>query len=157
MWIMSNFFSFLVVSSACSLAVTCTAACSMTCALFGSLWLDFAAAEGAAVSHLLSFLLRWRCTHCVWTIAARVHPPAGKNQKIRSREFVLLVWLYSVVSGESHLRNGASWHVQLHGLLESVRLVRVPNSRLLGRNFSLLLSRCSDLTAVTPVNAPSEN
>lgn len=33
----------------------------------------------------------------------------------------------------------------------------VPYSRLLGRDFSLLLSRCSDLIAVTPVNAPSEN
>lgn len=55
------------------------------------------------------------------------------------------------------MRSGASWHVQLHGLLERVRLVMVPNSRLLGRSFNLLLSRCSDLTAVTPVNAPSAN
>lgn len=57
----------------------------------------------------------------------------------------------------SYLRSGASWQVQLHGLLDNVRLVMVPNSRLLGRVLSLLFSRCSDLTAVTPVKAPSEN
>lgn len=64
----------------------------------------------------------------------------------------------SMVSGEClYLRSGASWQVQLHGLLDRVRLVMVLNSKPLGSNFSLLLSRCSDLMAVTPVNAPSEN
>lgn len=63
-----------------------------------------------------------------------------------------------MVSGEClYLRSGASWQVQLHGLLDRVRLVMVPNSNPLGSDFSLLLSRCSDLMAVTPVNAPSEN
>jgi len=53
--------------------------------------------------------------------------------------------------------SGARVQVQLHGLPLSVRLVRVLNSRLLGSDRSLLPSRCSDLTAVTPVKAPSEN
>lgn len=66
-------------------------------------------------------------------------------------------WL-RIDSGQvPYLRSGASWHVQLHGLLDRVRLVIVLNSRLLGRDRSLLLSRCSDLMAVMPVNAPSEN
>lgn len=59
----------------------------------------------------------------------------------------------------SYLRNGASWHVQPHGLFVRVRLVMAMllKFRLLGRNFSLLLSRFSVLIAVTPMNAPSEN
>ena len=60
---------------------TCTAACSMARALFGSLCLDSAATEGGAVSDLLAFLLRWRSAHRVWTIAGRVHPPAGTKRK----------------------------------------------------------------------------
>lgn len=47
--------------------------------------------------------------------------------------------------------------VQLQGLLASVRLVMVVNSRLLGRDLSLLLSKCRDLMAFMPLNAPSEN
>lgn len=62
-------------------ADTCMAVCSVTCALFGSLWLDFAAAEGGAVSDLFAFLLGRRSTHCVWTIAAGVHPPAGRDKE----------------------------------------------------------------------------
>jgi hypothetical protein len=46
---------------------------------------------------------------------------------------------------------------QVQGFWARVRLVRVLNSRLLGRDLSLLPSRRRDLTAVTPVNAPSEN
>lgn len=65
-------------------------------ALFGSLWLDPAATEGGAVSDLFAFLLRWRSTHGVWTIAAGVHPPAGRNQRTRKRES--LCW-NSVLSG----------------------------------------------------------
>lgn len=61
------------------------------------------------------------------------------------------------VSAVFYLRSGASWQVQLHGLLDRVRLVMVPKSRPLGSDFSLLLSRCSDLMAVTPANAPSES
>lgn len=61
------------------------------------------------------------------------------------------------VSGAFYLRSGASWQVQLHGLLDRVRLLMVPNSRPLGSHFSLLLSRCSDLMAVTPANAASES
>lgn len=56
-----------------------------------------------------------------------------------------------------YLRSGASWQVQLHGLLDRVRLLMVPNSRLLGSHFILLLSRFSVLMAVTPAKAASEN
>lgn len=62
-----------------------------------------------------------------------------------------------LVSAVFYLRSGASWQVQLHGLLDRVRLVMVPKSRPLGSDFSLLLSRCSDLMAVTPANVPSES
>lgn len=78
---------------------TCTAACSVTCALFGSLWLDPAATEGGAVSDLFAFLLRWRSAHCVWTVAAGVHPPAGRKQRTRSREFVPASWSPRVSEG----------------------------------------------------------
>ncbi len=77
----------------------------MTCALFGSLCLDSAATEGRAVSDLFAFLLRWRRTHCVWTNAAGVHPPAGRNQKIRSRQFVLAALSYNVPGLDSLERN----------------------------------------------------
>lgn len=68
-----------------------------------------------------------------------------------------LTFMSLLVNLSSYLRSGASWQVQLQELFDRVRLVIVPNSRLLGRDLSLLLSKCSDLMAVTPVNAPSEN
>lgn len=74
---------FPVMPSARSVPGTCAAACSVTSALFGSLLLHPAATEGGAVPDLFSFLLRWRSTHCIWTIAGGVHPPAGRSQKIR--------------------------------------------------------------------------
>lgn len=68
----------------CGRYCTCTAACSVTCALFDSLSLQSTAAEVSAISYWLVFLCRWRCTHCIWTIATRVHPPADRNHNIRS-------------------------------------------------------------------------
>lgn len=63
--------------------------CSVTRALLGSLWLASAATEGGGVSDLLASVLWWRGTQRIWTVAARVHPPVGSNQKTRIRLVVL--------------------------------------------------------------------
>lgn len=132
---------------------TCAAARSVARALLGFPWLDPAAAHAGAAD-LFSFLLRRRSARTVGAVTGGVHPPAEAKDKAFS---VALGTGPLVLVGVSYLRRGASWQVQLHGLLDKVRLVMVPNSRLLGRVLSLLFSRCSDLTAVTPVKAPSEN
>lgn len=51
----------------------------------------------------------------------------------------------------------ANWQVQLHGLLNRVRFWMVVKTKLLGRAFSLLFSRCRDFRAVTPSKAAVEN
>lgn len=57
----------------------------------------------------------------------------------------------------SYFLRFVNWHVQLHGLLNSVMFWRLVNSRLAGRDLSLLFSRCRDFRAVTPSKAALEN
>lgn len=57
----------------------------------------------------------------------------------------------------SYFLRFVNWHVQLHGLLNSVMFSRLVKSRLAGRDLSLLFSRCRDLRAVTPSKAALEN
>lgn len=133
---------------------TCAAVRSVADALSHFLWLDLAATEGVAVPDLFPLLLSWRNARGVGAITGGVHPPV---------EATVFSWglqcgtVENMIIDGSYLRSGASWQVQLHWLLANVRLVMVPNSRLLGRDLSLLFSRCSDLRAVTPAKAPSEN
>lgn len=57
-------------------SILLSVSCLMACSLFVSLCLDFAAAEGRAVSDLLASLAGWGGTKRIRALAARIHPPA---------------------------------------------------------------------------------
>lgn len=100
--------------SGCCWLVTYWARCSVACALPGSLRFGSAATEGGAVSDLFASLLRWRSAHGIWTVATRVHPPAGGKEE-REKVFpalsliacILLIkckkYVLRMSRGDSHL------------------------------------------------------